>query len=630
MELVKLRMKLSTQSMMNLARRLSKSLVFWAALFTLLTLGISGLSFMYGNYADVPIIKEFMNPELFPNDILINNIDLNTPQFYFQRGMAELIQFFHLENHLDALFFGLYCLATFLTFLALARIVNYLFKDIKTTVIFLFLVVLGIRLIFLGAPILFQNQFNAKVLAYPFLFFAFDCFFRKRYLVALILVGIAFNIHTAFAAYTLALFAFYHVLNLKSIKISTLVISWGAMLILALPTLIPTVLNLSGASDPFAVEMHRFFTYGHVSPVIMLTQNPLNGVISLFGIALWFYAWKLFPPEGEKQRVIWAFWGALGIMYLVGFLFVDVIKVGFFARLFLPYSTWFFTLFGLMQVAHLLNRGAAERRLGYAALIIIAVSLLMPYILPISVALIWLSQNSYRFWQKEGWINFCRQQLPLLGLVVYLVYLVVRPPENGGIVAPLLLGLAIIMLVLITHPWFVSKALVNFWVRNKSKFYYLLIALVVGVLVSLHGVTGPFPDDEVDQAWKDVQLWTNSTPIDTVFVTPPYYYNFNRYSERDQLVNYIYAGNAIFSPEIIPSYLERMEDETGVDIKKAVENHDFEFDDKIKANWEDLSLERLEFLADKYHASYVIRENDLPLDLEIVYSNVHFSVYAIK
>lgn len=95
-------------------------------------------------------------------------------------------------------------------------------------------------------------------------------------------------------------------------------------------------------------------------------------------------------------------------------------------------------------------------------------------------------------------------------------------------------------------------------------------------------------------------------------------------------MNYNYGGAVAYSPEIIPSYIERMNDVTGVDIREVVENLDFELHDKIRYGWENLSREQLQNLANKYGASYIIREEYLPLELRIVYYNPHFNVYAIK
>lgn len=262
----------------------------------------------YGRYIDIAYVKNFLNPDLFIKDTLLFH-HLESPYFYYHRAVAFLASWTGLESNLELLFVMLYGIATFFTILALIKITDYLFQNRKTTILFLFLFILNCRLLSLGEPSLHLMELAPQVVARPFILFSLYFFLRRRYFISLAIAGFAFNIHIAWAAYLLMIYAIYfiyQVISTRRFDAFNLLKAWGICLVLALPSLIPVL----GMIKPYEgmefwmLELRIYLLYGHSSPTLLFKLMPSALFLSLAGGLLIAIAAYKTPPEKAKNRTV--------------------------------------------------------------------------------------------------------------------------------------------------------------------------------------------------------------------------------------------------------------------------------------------------------------------------------------
>jgi hypothetical protein len=143
------------------------------------------------------------------------------------------------------------------------------------------------------------------------------------------------------------------------------------------------------------------------------------------------------------------------------------------------------------------------------------------------------------------------------------------------------------------------------------------LALAAGVLLALLFVLPRIARASRDaihgEAWTDAQLWVAAhTPKDAVILTPPHREGFRLFSRRAVVGEWKDGTQQFFSDSFTWEWKRRMTDLGGD--SRGYDGYDTE---KIKG------------LANRYGASYVVRDSEAPLLLEKLYENSEFAVYAV-
>jgi len=602
--------------------------------FLALSFYVAGYNF--GRYIDIAYVKNFLDPSLFAKDTLLFH-HLESPYLYFHKAVAFLASWTGLESNLEVLFVILYGIVTFFTLFALIKITDHLFQNRKTTILFLFLFILNCRLISLGEPSLHLTEFAPQVVARPFLLFSLYFFLRKKYLVSLAIAGIAFNIHLATAAYLLGIYAIYfiyHAVSTRKFDALNVLKPWGICILLALPTIIP-IIGMIGppeGMEPWMLELRRYMIYGHSSPTLLFTLDPGRWQFSIFGAVMIAIAiWKT-PPEKEMNKIILIFFSAVGIMYLLGYIFVDIHLTHLFQTIGILRATWFVMLLGLMYVANLLRVGLENKYIHASVILLFFLSLVFDHLIlyycsivliVISIGAAYIGNEKLKYLLKIWFPVICIAVLILLNAAFKFV------SSYQGIIHEILNKLSIsnLMLILLAIG-LISFVVLDFIKENKALFFKqisLVALLFISIILPFHSISihsSASPD------WRDVQIWSNTTPKGSLFIIPPEYMDFYDYSNRPVVFNRSSLGTMVMNPEKINETLEILAD-MGIDLKEVVKEKSWSVQLRRDA-WYKITDSQFQALAEKYDAQYIIRERALPLNFEKVYENRRFVVYKIN
>jgi formylglycine-generating enzyme required for sulfatase activity len=126
--------------------------------------------------------------------------------------------------------------------------------------------------------------------------------------------------------------------------------------------------------------------------------------------------------------------------------------------------------------------------------------------------------------------------------------------------------------------------------------------------------------------WVDVQLFARDhTPVDALFIVPPYLEGFTVFSRRSILGDWIIGTTCVWGDNSYAAeWLKRMK-MLGWDCSRIVK--DFK---EVKDNYNSLSKEDILKVAKEYKASYVVFENAKRINLPIIYKNRLYSLYMIN
>jgi hypothetical protein len=164
-----------------------------------------------------------------------------------------------------------------------------------------------------------------------------------------------------------------------------------------------------------------------------------------------------------------------------------------------------------------------------------------------------------------------------------------------------------------------------------NRFTKKQIASLMLFLLFLLGVKSFLPINKAEELqrkdWAALGLWArNNTPVESVFITPPYIDGFSINSQRGIVVETKDGGIGAFDIPYAFKWWERMNDLGFSNLKTNV----LYYIPESRMGYNSLSLEKIDHLGKKYKADYLVRESDGELNLKIAYQNNSFKVYLIN
>ena len=213
-------------------------LTWWAILFNGYRYGASDQK-VY-----IPFLKAFIDPSLYPNDLLLTQLPNHLTYFY--HFFSIFVKYFSIEW----VFFVFQFLSLFFSFVMVFYLALLLFKsrDIAFISVLLFLIPIAVPF----AISTYDTYFSNRNFVLPFLLLSIYIFFKEKYAIAFILVGLMFNFHAMESSFILFMFLFYFVFNYKSINKKTALGSMGSFLFVAFPMLLRIFQTQSGYMSVYA------------------------------------------------------------------------------------------------------------------------------------------------------------------------------------------------------------------------------------------------------------------------------------------------------------------------------------------------------------------------------------------
>jgi hypothetical protein len=170
--------------------------LFIAAVAVASLVGINQYHFaMWNQFISLPWLYEIINPELYQNDLLVDQ-HVNSPTFFLY-GLAAILPLF--AQNMSLMFFSLYSITLVLTLVSFYRLTQGLFNDKRSGILAVVLLTFAFPVI--GDVSLWDSLLMERTIALPFLLVSIFSSFSKKYWLTIILQAVAFNIHPLSAAY---------------------------------------------------------------------------------------------------------------------------------------------------------------------------------------------------------------------------------------------------------------------------------------------------------------------------------------------------------------------------------------------------------------------------------------------
>lgn len=295
----------------------------------------------------IPFLKKFLNPNLYPNDPLVEQgIYFYT---FFWKFLGLLIH--NLSIEMTVLFFVVHFISLFFTFLAVYCIASLLFRSENVALLAMFLLLFSKDLI--GGDATIYRVLDTALVARPILLFAMYYFFKNNFLKSYLLQGAAFLIHPLSAVYMIAILGVLSLWNLKQIGLKKFAICAAVLILLISPSLIwklrysPESLRLFSA-DAHWVELLRLRSAHHLFPFSWEKGTIIQTVLFLIAFLV---SWR-HRPESQYHRMIVTSSLVLFFLWGIAAAFSEWWPASIILQLQLFRSSYFLFIFASIYVAN--------------------------------------------------------------------------------------------------------------------------------------------------------------------------------------------------------------------------------------------------------------------------------------
>lgn len=574
----------------------------------------------------LPFIFKYMDPRLYPADLFVNSESVYHSLFFPM--IAQLLRYADLKILFPALCFVATCANIALVF----NISLLLFKNRATALLAVLLLFFGKFALSLSAiGILTAGLCEPSGMARPFLLFAIYLFLKEKYLAACLIAGLMFNVQGMEAFFVAAMFMFYFLTRIKSLPRSQVLYP---TLLLALPALPPVLNALSrGFLDTASPEAVRqwlaivhFRSFYHLFPF----SWGLGDWFSYCGWLIWTYVVLKYSRPSEKHDVITSFCKALGLLCLIGTVFVELIPVPAVVKLVLWRGTMFYVFFLVIYISDYLVNFPKENPLQTALVAGTASGLLFNsfsfYKLIPCFALLHLAFQM----RHKKFVSILAALAGTAGICAFTAGSIL-PLKGGSYLMDKLLSFARLdirdlCLFYVSFPAFLW--LLYLWESwSPKKRAVLLVALLTAVFAVRFGWPKNIQEEQFRKDWKDVQLWARkNTPEETVFITPSYLEGFRIHSQRGIVAENKDGAACVYDIGFTFKWWERMNDLGFSNLAITV----LDFVPESRRNYAALGIRDIRRLSAKYCANYIVTEEPKGPELKLVYKNSRFNIYATQ
>jgi hypothetical protein len=608
------------QKIKIIAKAIYKHLQDNASLILVCTI-IGIIHLLYQNYQfggwnhsiQIPILKSYLHPELYPNDRMIETRSYFITLYFLYLAVIERI-----FGHLELIFLIAYLITEVLFFIAVYHFAYALFKDRNVAI--LAIILLFTQKLIIGGDLIHWDHHNHTHAVMPYILFALALFMKGHRRKAYGLLGFAANIHIQSVFYVVPMLALVSFVDFMQNRKTTgwrngilaLLKDYSFFVAFGLPCLAWAFAKSGGPFNGEWIAQLYERSKHHTFPFSWDKKEFTNYLLFFtLGILSWMIAIK--NSDDKKIHRNFA-WFTLVVLVFCGMavVFSEYYPVKIILRIQLFRSTKFLTIFMTLYSCYIIKYFWDKNTLHKILAIGTFLALLLPEYLKFLVLLILLYQFAETKKLHWGVLAFASG---VLVLHVFVPHEALpdkfRTEQITGLVSPLFEDkLRAILLVLLVF-WLFMKSQSKRWLTYASTIIVCLVIIAYALPSLYHRVVLPY---DKRGAWVDTQLWIkDNTPIDAMFITPPYLQSFRVFSERGAVAEWKDGTQQFFDTEYSFEWWERITDLGKED----------------KAFYENLSKERLLELCKKYNASYIVFPTTKKLDLPFVYENNEFRVYTL-
>jgi len=570
-----------------------------------------------GTYLDPLNAKA--DPELFKNSLYVQAVNRTNVRF----SPLYAVNLFFLKNvdfekfailaeilSLSCMLAGLYALTVVL------------FSSSATGCVAMLLYTAALNSWTLGSPSPYLNFFHHSLLyTYPLIIWSMVFFFRKRYIPALFLAGLAWNFHPMCTVFVLWAYGLTWLFNIKELSFKILAYACAAFALPALPAMLNGFSYLAATQQPdfpLWITVARWTAWYTCFPSTWPLSSLLRAALffCLFMIALYRV------PTGEKKRKLLIFTASMLLLCLAGTVFADIYPVPFIIKMSLWRSTSVYLFIALPCIAFLLtsllNDGLTRR-----FIIIVLIVLLTGYVRGLPLYYLPLLLGALFFFLCEDLIRrrFADAHrifncIFFLCLTLLLAYQMLAGSHGLRI---LLLFIGIILFLLAAARYEKRRSMTPLaYAVWACLFIVPLDAAVLyfkgGPEIYYHAYFQGRRDP-----WADIQLFAKKhSAKDDLFIVPTYMNDFGIYSHRATLGDWAEGANAIYlDNQFTREWLTRM---------KELGWKTFCFDSNAEGYYY-LKTGAVVKTACKYGVRFIITEKPKIFALPKIYENEQFILY---
>lgn len=514
----------------------------------------------------IPFLLKFIRPELYPNDPF-----LNLRWYHFSFFWFPFIPLYR-AGLLQISMFIVHLLTVYGTVWMFWALTDHLFKnDLAGLLVTLALVIPHLG--FPGFQIIEFSLLN-RTFVLPFLLGSILLYLKDKKSLAFALLGLMFNLHVIYALFVLAMFLLNELLTFKWRNAWKPVSQLLLFTLAGLPVLLWRMNTGSGIDFTLRPEMLDFVTSGLLLTVYLpiskapyMIGNLLAGIGTLWAFILGFRQ----APKNQNQITLRNFVYAIGVLLLVGTLATYVLPVTILLQMQILRAGVFMLYFGMIYFAAFLSTQFEQGRLSRQSFLILSLAYILIPVLTVPV------------------------------LLFYLIRWLKGKDKAAGWLLPVVIAIPVVSLAV--------SYLQNLWAPG------------------LH-IYGPRSD------WREVQEWAKAnTPEDALFITPPqifwhYTSDWRVFSERSAVVTIPELMEIPFDPDFEPSFRARLD----AVAPGAMEQFDGNYIRTLETTGEAFYTNATEDfirLGCRFQADYLVVEREYSYDLERVYQNPGYAVYAL-
>ena len=514
----------------------------------------------------IPFLMKFINPAVYPNDPF-----LNLRWYHFSYFWFPFIPLYK-AGLLQISMFIVHLLTVYGTVWMFWALTDHLFEnDLASLLVTLALVIPHLG--FPGFQIIEFSLLN-RTFVLPFLLGCILLYLKDQKFLAFTLLGLMFNLHVIYALFVLCMFLLNELLTFKWRE------GWrpvSQLLLFALagsPVLLWRMNTGSGIDFTLRPEMLDFvasgllFTdYFPISKAPYMIGNLLAGIGTLWAFILGHQQ----APKSPNQATFQNFVYAIGVLLLVGVLASYLLPVTILLQMQILRVGVFMLYFGMIYFAYFISAQYDQGRLSKQNLLTLSLAYILIPVLIVPVLLFYFLLWTQAKDKATGWL------------------------------LPVVIAIPVVSLTI--------AYLQNFWAPG------------------LH-ITGPQTD------WREVQEWAKAnTPEDALFITPPqifwhYTSDWRVFSERSTVVTIPELMEIPFDPAFEPSFRERLE----AIAPGAIDQFDGNYIRTLEttgAAFYTNTTEDFRRLGCQFQADYLVVEQGHSYDLDLIYQNPGFSLYAL-
>ncbi len=558
---------------------------------------------MYNNIhienIDFDILTRIMKPN-FPKGGI--NYD---PQYHYFYIISYFLNILNIEY--NSIYYPkiLWVFEKFLTLLAFYKINNIVFKDKNIFIIFCFLYLTLTK----------SGEVDQKTIALPIQLFSLYFLLNKKFIISGILCGFLFYFHIGVAvwwflpsAITLCLIFLFN-LNQKNFY-NCLAFNFLAIIIAT-----PILIFYLNADTSFSNNLiFKEYWYGINNSLYSLFTN--NNYISLFYLFCPSFIFFIFIFLFNNKRkyyqnfnkeiinLLFVIVIAIFIILIVNTILVDLFYLGSFMKLQLIRSVNLIFLFSLFFISYaIINQIKKNNYLFFIILLIILMP--NPFWIIYSYINFYLILYSYLIFLSLFELLNCYNFQYLNFLNTIFNKLFNRFFEFINLSKNLFLFIITFSFISVTINIFDLDKKIIFKVLKKN----FVIDQSITILESLNVDIKNYLDNHLDER--------------NIIIMQPFQYGDYSYLTKFKTfinVNTMYG----YIPIQYNDYIDIVHKQFGYKVSQVKNGS------ALNELWANLDTNQILSLKEKYKITHMIREIDLPLNFEIIYSNKHFHVYEIK